>query len=171
MQQGFSAVKQAVDALDVATVTPTDVFNTAARVFLNAVGASSGPLYATALMRAGATLRGKTAASGHDLAALVPAMTRGIADRGKAAPGDKTMLDTWSSSSARVEAMLDAGAEPAAILAAAIEAAEAGAQSTIAMEARMGRAARLGARSVGNMDAGAASAAVLIKAMLGSFVA
>lgn len=161
MQQGFGAVEKALDGLP-AEASPTDVFNTAAKAFLNAVGASSGPLYATAMMRAGAALKGKAVASAEDVAQLIPAMTKGIADRGKAAPGDKTMLDAWSAASDMVVSMIGGGA---AILTAAAEAAAAGAEATKALEAKMGRAARLGARSVGHMDPGAASAALVIKAM------
>lgn len=166
MQQGFSAVQKALAAVDAGTASPTDVFNTAAKSFLNAVGASSGPLYATAMMRAGASIKGKDAVSAEDVAQLIPAMTKGIADRGKAAPGDKTMLDTWHAASELVQSMLGSGA---AIMSAAADAAEAGAQATKLLEAKMGRAARLGARSVGHVDPGAASAALVIRAMSDSF--
>src|SRR3954469_20509384 len=59
MSIGFTAVNEALQQLDPAA-DPTAVFNTAAKSFLNAVGASSGPLYGTAFMRAGAALKGKT---------------------------------------------------------------------------------------------------------------
>ena len=52
MALGFGAARDAVDALEPLS-EPTAVLNVAAKAFLNAVGASSGPLYATALMRAG----------------------------------------------------------------------------------------------------------------------
>ncbi|MDZ4096706.1 MAG: dihydroxyacetone kinase subunit DhaL [Paracoccaceae bacterium] len=167
MQQGFGAVEKALDALNVAEASPTDVFNTAAKSFLNAVGASSGPLYATAMMRAGATLKGKARASADDVAQLIPAMTGGIADRGKAAAGDKTMLDAWLAASDQVQSMLGGGG--GAILIAAADAAQAGADATKDLEAKMGRAARLGLRSVGHLDPGAASAALMIRAMAVSF--
>jgi dihydroxyacetone kinase-like protein len=169
MQQGFSAVAKALDALDAAAASPTDVFNTAAKSFLNAVGASSGPLYATAMMRAGASLKGKATASAEDVALLIPAMTKGIADRGKAQPGDKTMLDAWQTATDRVLALVEQGSPLTQVLTEAVAAAEAGAQSTIPMEAKLGRSARLGQRSVGHIDAGAASAALVIKAIAESF--
>lgn len=169
MQQGFAAVTRALAALDVAAVSPTDVFNTAAKAFLNAVGASSGPLYATAMMRAGAALKGKATASAEDVALLIPAMTKGISDRGKAQPGDKTMLDTWQPAADRVQALVAEGMPLPHLLAEALAAAEAGAQSTIPMEAKLGRSARLGQRSVGHIDAGAASAALVIGAIADSF--
>ena len=169
MQQGFAAVDKALSALDATQASPTDAFNTAAKSFLNAVGASSGPLYATAMMRAGAALKGKTTASDTDVALLIPAMTKGIADRGKAVPGDKTMLDAWQPATDCILALIDQGTPLAQILTKAVAAAEEGAEATIAMEAKLGRSARLGPRSVGHIDAGAASAALIIKALAGSF--
>ncbi|EEW25255.1 dihydroxyacetone kinase subunit DhaL [Rhodobacter ferrooxidans] len=169
MQQGFAAVDKALAALDAGQASPTDVFNTAAKSFLNAVGASSGPLYATAMMRAGASLKGKATASAQDVALLIPAMTKGISDRGKAQPGDKTMLDAWQTAADRVLALVEQGSPLAQVLTEAVAAAEAGAQSTIPMEAKLGRSARLGQRSVGHIDAGAASAALVIKAISESF--
>jgi len=166
MAGGFGAVRAALADLP-ATATPTDVFNTAARAFLNAVGASSGPLYATAFMRAGAAVKGKTALDDGDAAPLIEAMAAGIAHRGKASPGDKTMLDAWQPATAAAQAAAD---QPFAdVWATAAQAAEDGAGATTAMQARLGRAARLGARSVGHIDPGAASAALLIQAMAKAF--
>ena len=51
---GFSAVREALAQIDAAENEPAFVFNTAAKTFLNAVGASSGPLYATAFLEAAA---------------------------------------------------------------------------------------------------------------------
>ena len=72
------------------------MLNAAAKAFLNAVGASCGPLYATALMRAAAAVKGKAALDDADVVAMVQAMASGIRDRGKAEPGEKTMLDAWA---------------------------------------------------------------------------
>lgn len=91
---GFSAVKDAVAGLD-ASAEPVTVFNTAAKSFLNAVGASSGPLYATAFMRAGAAVKGKAELDRDAMVAVIAAMAKGIQDRGKAERGDKTMVDAW----------------------------------------------------------------------------
>ncbi|WP_235439203.1 dihydroxyacetone kinase subunit DhaL [Candidatus Rhodobacter oscarellae] len=159
MSGGFAGVREALDELE---GTPTEVLNTAAKAFLNAVGASSGPLYATAFMRAGMAVKGKDKLGPADAAAMVAAMAEGIAHRGKAQQGDKTMLDAWAPAGA---AAMEAEGSIAAILTAAAEAAEAGAQATADMEAKLGRAARLGARSLGHKDPGAASAAIMLRAM------
>lgn len=165
MDLGFAAAHQAVAGLDPAATDPTTLLNTAAKAFLSAVGASSGPLYATALMRAGAAVKGKAALEEADIVAMVQAMAGGIQDRGKAEPGEKTMVDAWAPAA---QAMADAAATGkgmAAAFAAAVEAARAGAEATKAMVAGKGRSSRLGERALGHMDPGAASAVIVIDAM------
>lgn len=161
MALGFGAVREALAGLG-AEATPADVLNAAARAFLGSVGASCGPLYATAMMRAAAAVRGKPALGPGDMAPLIAGMAEGIAHRGKAAPGDKTMLDAWAPAAAAA-----AEAPQGEAWAAALAAARTGAEATAGMEARLGRAARLGARSLGHKDPGAASAVMVIGAMAG----
>ncbi|HEX4769121.1 MAG TPA: dihydroxyacetone kinase subunit DhaL [Lichenihabitans sp.] len=164
MTIGFSAVTTALKGLDAATVDPTTVFNTAAKSFLNAVGASSGPLYATALMRAGSIVKGRPTLDRDAMVAVVAAMARGIQDRGKAERGDKTMLDAWLPAAEAAEAAAARNEGLKACLGAALSAASSGAEATKAMVASKGRASRLGARALGHMDPGAASAVTILKA-------
>ena len=166
MQLGFSAVQKALAELG-DDATPTDVLNTSARSFLNAVGASCGPLYATAFMRAAASVKGKSVLADEDAAVLIAAMAEGIAHRGKASPGDKTMLDAWQPAADAASAAV--GASFGDLLRMAADAAQTGADATKDMQARLGRAARLGARSVGHVDPGAASAALVLAALAGAF--
>jgi dihydroxyacetone kinase-like protein len=165
MELGFAAAARAVAALDLAATEPTALFNAAAKSFLNAVGASSGPLYATALMRAGASVKGKPVLAGEDFALAFVAMARGIQERGKAEIGEKTMIDAWLPAAEACGAALDAGKSLADCLAAALAAAEAGAEATKSMLATKGRAARLGERVLGHIDPGAASAVIVIATM------
>jgi len=165
MASGFSAVRASVEELG-EEATPTDVLNTAARSFLNAVGASSGPLYATAFMRAAVSVKGKQVLEDTDASALIVAMADGIAHRGKAKAGDKTMLDAWIPAA---EAATSCQEQKAAdIFKAAAKAAQHGAESTRDIEAKLGRAARLGERSKGHVDPGAASAALFLEAVANS---
>lgn len=167
MTTGFKAVRAALDEPG-AAADPTAALNAAARAFLNAVGASAGPLYATALMRAAAALKGRESIDAEGAGALVAAMADGVAARGKAEVGDKTMLDAWRpAAEAAVEAAAVAGATVADVIGAAAEAAETGSRRTVDMQARKGRSAKLGERSIGHMDAGAASAALLLRALAG----
>jgi phosphoenolpyruvate---glycerone phosphotransferase subunit DhaL len=165
MALGFSAARDAVEAMDQSTADPAALLNAAARAFLNAVGASCGPLYATAFMRAAAAVKGKTILDAADLAAMLQAMAKGIQDRGKADRGEKTMLDAWGPAADAAAAALASKGGLAAVLSAAAEAALEGAEATIPMLAGKGRASRLGERVRGHMDPGAASAATVITAM------
>lgn len=165
MALGFNAVRDALASLDLAATEPTALLNTAAKSFLNAVGASSGPLYATAFMRAGASVKGKAALADADFIALFQAMAQGIRDRGKAEPGEKTMVDAWQPAADAAAAASAAGKTLAESLGAALAAAESGAEATKDMIAAKGRSSRLGERSLGHMDPGAASAVTVIGAM------
>jgi dihydroxyacetone kinase-like protein len=162
MELGFSAAAKAAAALDPTASDPTAVFNTAAKAFLNAVGASSGPLYATAFMRAGAAVKGKTTLEDGDMLDAFSALARGIQDRGKAEIGEKTMVDAWGPAAAACEDARVRGASVQECLSAAQKAAEAGRDATRDMIASKGRSARLGERSLGHIDPGAASATLII---------
>jgi len=165
MSEGVLAVRTALEALDASTADPTAAFNTAAKSFLNAVGASSGPLYATAFMRAGAAVKGKETLTQADFVAAFQAMAKGIQDRGKAEPGEKTMVDAWAPAAEAAGAAQAAGKALPEVLEAAADAAASGMESTKQMIAGKGRSSRLGERAVGHVDPGAASATVMIAAI------
>lgn len=165
MALGFGAVRDALKSVDSSTVDPTAVLNTAAKSFLNAVGASCGPLYATAFMRAGAAIKGKALLDDTDVLTMFQAMAKGIVDRGKAAIGEKTMVDAWLPAADATIAAHGNGKSLCESLSAAVEAARAGAEATKSMIATKGRAARLAERSLGHMDPGAASALIVIETM------
>lgn len=161
MSDGFAAASASIDALP-ADATLADQFNTAAKGFLNAVGASSGPLYATAFMRAAKAAGARTAMPVAEAPALIVAMAEGIRSRGKAEQGEKTMIDVWTPVAVAAAQGMESGLPLAGIAARLREAAAAGAESTKSMVATKGRSARLGARSLGHIDPGAASAAMVI---------
>ncbi|PDS75072.1 dihydroxyacetone kinase subunit DhaL [Rhizobium sp. L43] len=165
MDAGCEAAAKAVAALDPAQAAPTAAFNAAAKAFLNAVGASSGPLYATALMRAGAAVKDRPELSEDDFVRAFAAMAQGIQERGKAEPGEKTMVDAWRPAA---DAALHAWAEGMALpqcFDRAQRAARDGCEATRDMVAAKGRASRLGERVIGHIDPGAASAAIIIAAI------
>ena len=167
MELGFNAARDAVAAFDDAA-DPTTILNTAAKSFLNAVGASSGPLYATAFMRAAAAVKGKPALSDADFVAAFQAMAQGIRDRGKAEPGEKTMIDAWAPAAATAGKALAEGKTVSEAIDDAAKAAAEGAEATKDMIAAKGRSARLGDRSIGHIDPGAASAVTVIRAIADS---
>jgi dihydroxyacetone kinase-like protein len=102
--------------------------------------------------------------SAGDVAAALRAGLGGVVDRGKAAPGDKTMYDALAPAVDALEAALTEDASLATGLKAARDAAAAGRDATTPMLARKGRASYLGERSVGHQDPGAASVALLLEA-------
>ena len=158
LNRGFQAIVARLDAAGPAT--PGDVLKLAATTLISTVGGASGPLYGTAFLRA-ATAAG--AAGTLDAAAVLAALTAardGVVARGKAGAGDKTMVDALLPA---VEAAAKADSV-AGLLHAAAQAAGQGAQSTIPLVARKGRASYLGERSAGHMDPGAASTALILRA-------
>lgn len=133
---------------------------------ISGVGAAMGPLYGTALVRAGKIATGKTSLDGPTVAAMFDACCEGIVLRGKTKTGDKTMLDAFAPAAVAARAAAEAGASGLETLRTASDAATRGAESTKDMIASKGRAAKLGERTRGHQDAGATSSALIISATL-----
>lgn len=169
MALGFQAVNGELAKRDLDAMLPSEVFSVAASAFLDAVGASTGPLYATAFRKAALTLKRDETLSVAGQASILEAMTSGIRERGKGQRGDKTMLDAWIPATEAAVAARDRQAGVQDMWNEIVEAADVGARSTRSMVATRGRAARLGERSLGHIDPGAASAVVIIKAMKDTF--
>jgi dihydroxyacetone kinase-like protein len=129
------------------------------------VGGASGPLYGTFFLRMSVALgEDATTIPGQTFAGSVRAGLEGIAARGKAEVGDKTMLDALAPASDALEGELAGGADLRSALGAAAAAAAAGRDATVPLQARKGRASYLGERSVGHQDPGATSAVLLLTA-------
>ncbi len=165
MSLGFLAVKAELAKIDVDGAQPGDVMATAAGAFLNAVGASTGPLYATAFRRAAQALAGASELDLGTTAAMIDAIGSGIRERGKGQRGDKTMLDAWLPAADAAGAALTDNKASTEFWSEVVAAAEAGANATRSMVAAKGRAARVRERSLGHVDPGAASAVVVLRAM------
>jgi dihydroxyacetone kinase-like protein len=162
MDRGFTAVQEELTAKPPADIKTA--FSTVATVLIKTMGGSSGPLLGTFFLRAGATCAGKSELAGPDVVALFQAGVEGLQQRGKAERGDKTMMDAWLPAVDAMRSAADAGGGLAEILQNGVAAAEAGAQATIAMQARKGRGSYLGERSVGHPDPGAVAVHMLLKA-------
>jgi dihydroxyacetone kinase-like protein len=156
MDRGFTAVKVEMNA-----GAPEDIrgiLQKAATILIKTVGGASGPLYGTFFLRASSAVPpGKTEV---EPLQIFQAGIEGVRQRGKAEPGDKTMVDVFVPA---LEAMRTGGLD------AALTAAQSALHGTIQMEARKGRASYLGQRSVGHQDPGATSAFLMIKAAAESF--
>ena len=160
--RGFTAVQAELSANPPAEIRA--VFQNVATVLIKTMGGSSGPLLGTFFLRAGSACAEKSELAPADVVALFQAGVDGIQQRGKAALGDKTMLDALLPAVDAMQGALEAGNGLADILERGAAAAEAGMQATIAMQARKGRGSYLGERSIGHPDPGAISVHMLLKA-------
>jgi phosphoenolpyruvate---glycerone phosphotransferase subunit DhaL len=163
MARGMNAVINKLNEGQPAHVN--ELFKTAAMTLVTSVGGASGPLYGTFFLRfAGAT----GPANELDLEGLAMALDAGltgIMERGKAEPGDKTMVDALSPAVDAMEAVIKSGSDLDTAVTAARDAAAAGKEATVPLVARKGRASYLGERSAGHMDPGAASMSLLFDAL------
>ncbi|GIP41391.1 dihydroxyacetone kinase subunit L [Paenibacillus sp. J31TS4] len=135
-----------------------------AMTFLNAVGSSVGPLYATAFLRGASLLQGKEELTEEDVVAFWQAAVSGIQERGKAQIGDKTMLDAWLPAMQALEQARMQGRGLAECMEEAAAAGEQGMKATALLVPQVGRSSRLGERAVGHLDPGAASASIILTA-------
>ena len=161
LDRGFTAVQA-----ELTTNPPADiraVFQNVATVLIKTMGGSSGPLLGTFFLRAGAASAGKSELAPGDVVALFKAGVDGLQQRGKAALGDKTMLDALLPAVDAMQGAVESGSSLAEILERGAAAAEAGMRATTSMQARKGRGSYLGERSVGHQDPGATAAYLLFK--------
>lgn len=152
----------------VAAGTPGAIAKATGMTLIRTVGGASGPLYGTFFLRFASAAGDRAELDGAALAAALRAGVEGIAARGRSAVGDKTMLDTLFPALDALDGALAAGSDLAAALVAAADAAEAGRDATIPLVAHKGRASYLGERSAGHADPGATSAALLVRAAVGT---
>ena len=161
LARGFEKVLEGWDDVD-----RTDIgtfLKKIGMVIASRCGGTSGPLWGTAFMKAGATAGATDALDGDQVVAMLRAASAGIKARGDSDVGDKTLLDALVPMTDRIEQELHAGAEGTAALAAAAAAAREAAEATREMVARRGRASYTGERSRGSVDAGAMAVAVMVE--------
>ncbi len=163
MDRGFSAVRAKFP--DMATMDIAGRLKTVGMTLVSTVGGASGPLYGTAFLRAATATSGKQELASADLVAMLDAFLGGIVARGKAQPGEKTMVDALTPAVNSVKEALVQGKGLAEITARAAEAAEEGMKATIPMLATKGRASYLGERSIGHQDPGATSSWLILRSL------
>ncbi len=161
MDRGFAAVRAEISAHPPADIP--GLLQAAAMVLIRTVGGAAGPLYGTFFLRAATACAGKRELDEAGAVDLYRAGVEGIRQRGKAEPGDKTMLDALQPALEAIHSALAEGKSMSAILDAGAAAAERGMKSTIPLQARKGRASYLGPRSVGHQDPGATSSWLLVR--------
>ena len=141
------------------------LFKDAGMVVLNSVGGAMGALYGTFFLKLSQASAGKSEVNLSDLVAMFQTGEQGILDIGKANLGDKTLIDTLSPAVRAIEAAEKEDKTLAEALADFEQAAKHGMESTTDMLAKMGRASRLGERTIGHQDAGATSCYFILRSL------
>lgn len=168
LHRGMTAV---VEHFDVERPTVVgDALRTAGMLLISTVGGASGVLYGTLLLRMATASGDRTVLASDELVDALRAGLEGVRARGQADVGDKTMVDVLAPAIDALEASVTAGAPLAAAASSAAIAAQAARDDTASLVARKGRASYLGERSVGHVDPGAASSALLFVALADSLV-
>ncbi len=162
MGKGFRMV---IERLEGRETTLAEAFRTISDTLLDEIGGSMGPLYGSFFLEAGDVLDGHETLDAETLAAALRAGEDAVADLGEAKPGDKTLIDVLAPSREAFEAATGRGASFADALAAMREASAHGLEATRGLVAKRGRASRLGDRSRGSLDAGAASSNIIIRTL------
>src|SRR4051794_18085758 len=163
MARGFELVLRDWDSFD-----RTDIgtfLKRVAVVVTSRIGGTSGPIWGTALLRAGTTAGSTQVVEPEQVVAMLRAAVEGIKARGKAEVGEKTLLDALVPMTDTIEEQVAAGAGAATVLGAAARTARSSAEATRELLARRGRASYSGERSIGTLDAGAVAVAVMAEAV------
>jgi dihydroxyacetone kinase-like protein len=165
MDRGMKKAVEKVDALEGDDIGAT--LKAVGMALVSSVGGAAGPLYGTLFLQMGTATAGATSVDTAALADALDAGIKGVQARGKAEPGDKTMVDALLPAAAALREAESAGVAEAVQRATA--AAEEGMKATIPMEARKGRASYLGPRSIGHQDPGATSSWLLLQSAAEAF--
>jgi phosphoenolpyruvate---glycerone phosphotransferase subunit DhaL len=161
MDRGMSAALAKLDGLENGDVGT--LLKTVGMALISSVGGAGGPLYGTLFLQMGTATAGKKELEPDDWRAALEAALAGVQMRGKAEPGDKTMVDALMPGKDGLAKALSQGADFADALRRSAAAAEEGMRATVPLVARKGRASYLGERSAGHQDPGATSTYLLLK--------
>jgi phosphoenolpyruvate---glycerone phosphotransferase subunit DhaL len=161
MDRGMKAVGVKLDGLEGDDIGA--LLKTVGMTLVSTVGGAGGPLYGTLFLQMGMATAGKTELGPEDWAAALDAAVNGVQMRGKAEPGDKTMVDALIPARDAFSAAVAEGASFEEALRRSAQAAEEGMLATTPLVAKKGRASYLGERSAGHQDPGATSSYMLVK--------
>jgi dihydroxyacetone kinase-like protein len=165
MARGFELVLSGWDGFD-----RTDIgtfLKKVAVMITSRIGGTSGPIWGTAFLRAGAAAGTATELDAAQVLAMLWAASNGIKARGQSDVGDKTLLDALIPATESIEQSVAAGLGVPGTLRAAAAVARERAEATRSMLAKRGRASYTGERSIGTLDAGAVAVAVMFEALAG----
>ena len=169
MARGFELVLADFDAFDRDDIGT--FLKKIAVVITSRVGGTSGPLWGTGFLRAGAVAAGKTELTADDVIAMLRAAIEGIKKRGNSDLGDKTLLDALQPAVDELEKALADGDDAGDAIRKAGTTARERADATTEMIAKRGRAAYTGERSIGTLDAGAVAVALMFEQVADAWAA
>lgn len=150
---------------ELAGLTPDDALNRIGMKLLSTIGGAAGPLFASFFMAMAKTVKEEGGDNLPEISAAFAAGVEAIKRRGKAELGEKTMLDTLIPVADVFTKLASQGVSRTTLFDALKAAAEKGMLSTKDLLATKGRAAGLGARAIGHIDAGAKSSQIMICAV------
>jgi dihydroxyacetone kinase len=134
----------------------------------NKAGSSSfGTLLATALMRGGKAVTGTNEWSAQDMATFFRAADAGVQERGRAQPGDKTVIDAMHPAAEAFAQAVAEGKSPQEAGQVALAAAKAGRDSVTPLRSKIGRAGWVGERTEGQVDPGCEAFVIILEALVG----
>lgn len=164
MARGFNKVMDKLPGVAGADIGA--ILRTTGMTLLASVGGASGPFYGTFFLRAAEAVAARHTLAPEDLLRMLEHGVEGIAQRGRAEVGEKTMIDAWVPAVATLRQAIETGDTLTSALEQSVAAAKAGAEATIPLIARKGRASYLGERSAGHQDPGATSTYLILSALL-----
>jgi phosphoenolpyruvate---glycerone phosphotransferase subunit DhaL len=163
LARGFEVVLARWDELDRSSIGA--LLKAVGMIITTKVGGTSGPLWGTGFLRAAAVAAQAPEVGPAQAVEMLRAAIEGIKQRGRSDLGDKTLLDALVPAVDAVEQQLGAGETVASALGFAAATARQKAEETRDMLAKRGRAAYVGERSIGTLDAGAVAVAVMFEAV------
>lgn len=159
MAKGFQLIKTRLGDREVSLAEGLALIG---KTLLTDIGGSMGPIYGTFFIQMSLAARDRNPADPLTFATMLDAAVKGVGELGEAKVGDKTIMDTLIPAEAAYKRAVEGGASLSAALAEMAAAADRGRDSTKDLVAKLGRAARLGERSRGVLDAGATSCALIL---------
>lgn len=167
LRRGFDLVRNRLGAGS----SISDSLRLIGTTLLEDVGGAMGPLYGVFFLTMATEADGQEAVDLRQFGQMLDRSTLAVAELGGAQPGDKTLIDVLHPASAALSAAISDSADFGSALEAMAETAERARDETQAMMSRVGRSSRMAERSIGHVDAGAASCAVILRSLANSFQA
>lgn len=164
MNKGFTFARQELDELP--SYTMSDGLKVISHVLVNKIGGSMGPLYGSFFRGLSVASRKSETITNELMLEMLKKAYKNLSDLTDAKVGDKSLIDVLAPTVETYEKTLNAGGSFNECLSQSLTAAQSGLEATKEIPAKIGRASRIGDRSIGFQDAGATSCCLIIEAMV-----